>query len=134
VNALRTTPRTSVSANVIRWGPLLLAVFGLGTSGCLRTTLWSGRAPGAAAVGWEGRWHHGFVFGLNEVPGPIEPDVVCPEGWAEVDTSVDPLQFAIALGTLGIYVPTTVSVVCADPAAALVEPIVPGSASEGVPK
>jgi len=85
------------------------------SSGCVRTTIRSGRAPGAVAEGWEGRWHHGFAFGLDEAEGPIEPNLVCPSGWSEVDTAIDPLQFVIAVGTLGIYVPTTISVVCAVP-------------------
>jgi hypothetical protein len=82
---------------------------------CVRTTIRSGRAPGDVPPGWEDRWHHGFVFGLAELPGPVPLDALCPGGWSEVDTAIDPIQSVIALFTLGIYTPTTISVICAEP-------------------
>jgi hypothetical protein len=97
-----------------RLGAALLALV-FCALGCVRTTIRSGRAPGVAPTGWEERWRHGLAFGLAELPGPVAPDALCPRGWAEVDTAIDPVQAAIALLTLGIYTPTTVSVVCADP-------------------
>jgi hypothetical protein len=100
-----------------RFSAMIVALL-IGTSGCVRTTIRSGRAPGAAAIGWEERWHHGFVFGFDEFPGPVTPDALCPNGWSEVDTAIDPMQAVIAVLTLGIYTPTTVSVVCADPRSA----------------
>lgn len=87
----------------------------VGPVGCVRTTIRSGRAPGPVPPGWEDRWHHSFVFGLDELPGPIPLDALCPDGWSEVDTAIDPIQSVMALLTLGIYTPTTVSVVCAEP-------------------
>jgi hypothetical protein len=91
----------------------------LGTAACLcscvRTTIRSGLAPGLAPEGWTDRWHHTFLFGLDEVPGPIAPEQVCPHGWAQIDTALDPMQSAIAALTLGVYTPSTVTVVCADP-------------------
>jgi len=86
----------------------------------VRTTIRSGRAPLFAAPGWEERWHHEFFLGLDEDPGPVRPEVLCPNGWSQVETHIDPLQGAIALLTLGIYTPSTVSVICADPRPATV--------------
>jgi hypothetical protein len=89
----------------------------LGAAGCVKTTIRSGRAPGVAPPGWEERWRHGVALGLDELTGPVAPNVLCPNGWSEVDMAIDPVQAAIAMLTLGIYTPTTVSVVCADPGA-----------------
>jgi hypothetical protein len=68
--------------------------------------------PGDAAFGWEGRWHHAFFLGQYERSAPIAPQRLCPQGWAELDSELDPLQTAIAIVTLGIYTPSTVSVIC----------------------
>jgi len=87
----------------------------IGTAGCVRTTIRSGLAPGNVPPGWEDRWHHGFVFGLEELPGPIPIHAICPNGWSEIDATIDPIQSVIAAATLGIYTPTTISVVCAVP-------------------
>ncbi len=95
-------------------GASTLGLF-LGSVGCVRTTIRSGRAPGDVPPGWEDRWHHGVVFGLNELPGPIPLDALCPDGWSEVDAAIDPIQSIVALLTLGVYTPTTISVVCAEP-------------------
>jgi hypothetical protein len=93
----------------------LAAIMLVGPAGCVRTTIRSGLAPGHVPTGWEGRWHHGFVLGFDELPGPVPVDALCPEGWSQVDTSIDPVQSVLAIMTLGIYTPTTVSVVCAEP-------------------
>lgn len=93
------------------WWPLLGILL---LSGCLRTSIRSGKAPGAVPTDWQERWHHGFALGLVELHGPVVATRVCPAGWSEINTSVDPMQTVIALGTLGIYTPTTISVVCAD--------------------
>lgn len=85
------------------------------SAGCVRSTIRSGLAPGAAPKEWVDRWHHAFLFGLDELPGPITPDLACPLGWAQVDTAIDPMQGTVSLLTLGIYTPATVTVVCADP-------------------
>lgn len=97
---------------------VLAAVLLCGSAGCVRTTIRSGLAPGYAPTGWEARWHHGFVFGFDELPGPVPVDALCPEGWSQIDSSIDPVQSVLAIMTLGIYTPTTVSVVCAEPSAA----------------
>jgi len=78
----------------------------------MRTTLRSGKMPGNAAPGWDDRWHHAFLFGLLRQSDAISPNDVCPQGWAQLDSELDPLQTAIALVTLGIYTPSTISVIC----------------------
>lgn len=94
----------------------LTALFGIALailqSSCLRTTLRSGKLPGDAAYAWEHRWHHAFFLGQFEGSRPIAPERICPQGWAQIDSELDPLQTAIALVTLGIYTPSTVSVIC----------------------
>ncbi|HMA96016.1 MAG TPA: hypothetical protein VKP30_25190 [Polyangiaceae bacterium] len=91
----------------------LLALLAL--SGCFRTSIRSGKAPGLAPTAWEERWNHGLFWGQIDSHGPAVANQICPAGWAEIDTSLDPMQTVIAVATLGIYTPTTVSVVCADP-------------------
>jgi hypothetical protein len=81
--------------------------------GCLRTTIRSGKLPGDAPYQWEARWHHAFFLGQYERSSPIAPNKICPKGWAQIDSELDPLQTAIAIVTLGVYTPSTVSVVCA---------------------
>lgn len=92
-------------------GTVLCAV---GHWGCVRTTIRSGQAPGSVATNWQDRWHHAYLLGLHERPGPVVLDEACPHGWAEVDASIDPLQAVIAIITLGIYTPSTITVVCSD--------------------
>lgn len=81
-------------------------------AGCMRTSIRSGQMPGDAANQWEGRWQHAFILGQVERSGPIDPNRICPMGWAQIDVELDPLQTSIAILTLGIYTPTTVTVVC----------------------
>lgn len=83
--------------------------------GCVRTTIRSGQPPGATAADWQDRWHHAFFLGFDEWPGPAVLGQVCPNGWAEVEASIDPMQAVIAVGTLGVYTPTTMTIVCSDP-------------------
>jgi hypothetical protein len=104
-----------VTANVrtktLLRGTLFLALCGA-LGGCLRTTIRSGKMPGDAAYRWENRWHHAFFLGQYEQSGPIEPLRLCPQGWAQLDSELDPLQTAIAIVTLGVYTPSTISVIC----------------------
>jgi hypothetical protein len=89
-----------------------LIVAGLFAVGCMRTTFRSGRMPGDAPTDWNHRWHHSFLFGQLECPGAIEPSRACPLGWAELELEQDPLQTTVSLLTLGVYTPSTVTVVC----------------------
>lgn len=97
----------------VKWSGALLCV--ACHCGCVRTTIRSGQAPGSVATNWQDRWHHAYFLGLDERPGPVVLDEACPNGWAEVDASIDPMQAVIALATLGIYTPSTITVVCSDP-------------------
>lgn len=92
-------------------GAVLCAVC---NGGCVRTTIRSGQAPGSVATNWHERWHHAYLLGLHERPGPVVLDEACPYGWAEVDTSIDPMQAVIAIVTLGVYTPSTITVICSD--------------------
>jgi Bor protein len=42
-------------------------------------------------------------------------DEICPRGWSEVRASSSFLGGLLAWGTLGIYTPTNVTIVCAAP-------------------
>jgi hypothetical protein len=106
-------PRVSARSQPQKTLRILLGIaFALHQSSCLRTTLRSGKLPGDAAYAWEHRWHHAFFLGQFEGSRPIAPERICPQGWAQIDSELDPLQTAIALITLGIYTPSTVSVIC----------------------
>ncbi|MGC4064705.1 MAG: hypothetical protein QM784_08695 [Polyangiaceae bacterium] len=82
----------------------------LGT-GCLRTTVRSGSMPGDAAPSRNAAWHHDFLLGQLRTR-PISPTQDCPQGWAQIDMELNPLQTAIAILTIGIHTPSTVTVVC----------------------
>jgi hypothetical protein len=80
-------------------------------SGCMRTTVRTGSMPGDAAWTRNAAWHHAFFLGQLRTR-PIAPTQDCPQGWSQIDMELDPLQTAIALLTIGIYTPSTVTVVC----------------------
>lgn len=95
----------------MRFHYLFVSLLALSTS-CVRTTIRSGKMPGEPAPGWDERWNHAFLLGQVQSSAPVVPDRVCPQGWAQLETALDPLQTAVAIVTLGIYTPTTVSVIC----------------------
>lgn len=85
-------------------------------SGCFQTTLRSGHPPGEAPPGYDRRWHSGWVVGALETGGPHDLARVCPEGWAQIETTTDPSQALVTLLTIGIYAPQSVTVICRVPA------------------
>ncbi len=89
-------------------------------TGCFTTTVRSGHAPAREAI-YE-RWHNGYLGGLIEGAAAIDLPRLCPEGWAEVRTSLEPMQTLVSLVTLLIYAPQTVTVVCAAPGAPAAAP------------
>jgi hypothetical protein len=93
--------------------------FGLAT-GCFTTTVRSGQPPGREAA-YE-RLHNGYLGGLIESSGPYDLPRLCPEGWSEVTTSLAPEQALTSLLTLFIYMPQTVTIVCAAPGATAAAP------------
>jgi hypothetical protein len=91
----------------------LCVLVGLLASACFRTTIHSGLPPDGPAPGFDRRWHSGFVFGLVEIDGPYDLQQLCPVGWSELASDMEPLQVAAFVLTLGIYAPQRVTIVCA---------------------
>lgn len=83
--------------------------------GCYRVRVQSGLPPGETAPGQEDRWYHAFLLGLAEPQGPIQLSELCPGGWAELEEQSDFLTGAVAVGTLGLYTPHRLTIVCARP-------------------
>ncbi len=98
----------------MRRAALALIASALAT-GCFTTTVRSGHAPAREAA-YE-KWHHGYLGGLIEGSGPYDLRRMCPEGWAEITTSLEPVQTLTSLFTLFVYMPQTVTIVCATPGA-----------------
>jgi hypothetical protein len=96
-----------------RW-TRLSALFGAVTlcTGCYTTSVRSGAAPGRTPVGYEDRWHHGFLWGLAEASGPYDINQICPQGWSEVRTELTFLTGLVGALTWGIYYPQSVTFVC----------------------
>jgi hypothetical protein len=82
--------------------------------GCFRATVYSGEPPARPPAGYDEHWHHGFVAGLIESEGSYELDQACPNGWAEVGTTTDPLDSLLTVLTWTLYSPQDVSIVCAE--------------------
>ena len=97
-----------------RLGRLALA-FALAASGCAETVFRSGLPAGQTAPSYDRRWRDALLYGTVEPARPVPLDQICPIGWSEI--RVTPTFPAALLGwvTLGIYTPTTVTVVCAAP-------------------
>lgn len=90
---------------------LVLALASLG--GCYRGTVASGLPPARTAPTYREAWHNGWLLGMVEGNGGVRASEVCPGGWAELTTFIDPLHGLVTLFTLGIYTPHGLTVVCA---------------------
>ncbi|HVW25751.1 MAG TPA: hypothetical protein VHC69_10295 [Polyangiaceae bacterium] len=93
----------------------LVAAVCLWQLGCGEIVVRSGLPAGVVARGYRERWHDSVLFGTVESARREPLDEICPHGWSEVRASSSFLTGALAWGTLGIYTPTTVTVVCAAP-------------------
>jgi hypothetical protein len=96
---------------------LTVAVVALSLSmvACGEAVVRSGKPAGDVATGYDARWHDSFLFGTVE-PGEREPLArICPAGWSEIRVSASLLAGLIQWGTLGVYTPANVTVVCAAP-------------------
>ncbi|MFZ5894078.1 MAG: hypothetical protein ACOY0T_23660 [Myxococcota bacterium] len=83
------------------------------TASCASTRVYSGKPPGETASGYDARWHAAFFFGGVALHDDYQLDEICPEGWSEVKVEPDALTFLASLGTLFIYMPSRLTVVCA---------------------
>lgn len=83
--------------------------------GCGEVILRSGLPAGETAAAYRERWHGSLLFGMVEPQSAAGLGEICPRGWSEVRTSSSFITGVLSWGTLGIYTPTTVTVVCAAP-------------------
>lgn len=81
--------------------------------GCASTNVYSGKPPGAPATGYDARWHSALLLGAVSLSKPYDLATICREGWSEVRVEPDPFTLIATLGTLFIYTPSRVTVVCA---------------------
>jgi hypothetical protein len=93
---------------------LLSTVCGLSLSGCGEAVIRTGLPAGEVARDYRERWHESFFFGTVDGRAP-RLDAICPGGWAELRLEASFLQAVLSWGTLGIYTPTSVTLVCAAP-------------------
>jgi len=94
-------------------------------AGCYTIRYERRAAPEAGAP--REQWHHGLVGGLIDASGPLDLDRACPDGFARVENEVTFFnwvgQFLTGFGGLwvlnaNLWAPSTVRVVCAQPAGA----------------
>lgn len=105
------------SRHLLRVAGLTLAA--CASVGCYRAHVSSGLPPGDPAGAWDFRWKHAFLFGQADTDENTDLSRVCPSGWAEIDERHDLLTAATTVGTLGMYTPRRVTVVCAGPTRSL---------------
>jgi hypothetical protein len=97
-----------------RPGPIAAVLSSLWLLGCGEVVVRSGQPAGDVTSDHRARWHDSFLFGTTE--GRREPlDELCPRGWSEIRVSSSFTQALLSWSTLGIYTPTSVTVVCAAP-------------------
>jgi hypothetical protein len=82
-------------------------------SGCASTRLYSGKPPGATATGYDARWHSALLLGAVPVHDEYHLEELCKRGWSELRLEPDAFTFLASLGTLFIYTPSRLTVVCA---------------------
>ena len=92
------------------------------TGGCFRTTVRSGQPPWHSPESHYEKWHSGYLIGIVEGSGPYDLNRVCPDGWAEVETEMDPFQSYLGIQTLGIYAPQSATIACTAPGAPAAPP------------
>jgi hypothetical protein len=93
---------------------LLLALSVASLSGCGEAVFRNGLSAGDVARDYRERWHDSFFFGTTEGQG-MDLEAICPRGWAEIRVEASFLQAVLSWSTLGMYTPTSVTVVCAAP-------------------
>ena len=100
-------------------------------AGCYHVTVDTGRSPSGQTI--ERPWANSFVYGL--VPPPVvETASQCPNGVARVESQISFLNGLVAVLTLSIYTPMTITVQCAGgmaPDAAAAGSTVKGTGRDG---
>jgi hypothetical protein len=81
--------------------------------GCASTRFYSGKAPAETASGYDARWHSALFLGSVPLHRPYELARICRQGWSEVRMEADAFTVLVTLGTLFIYTPSRLTVVCA---------------------
>jgi len=94
--------------------------------GCGATVVRSGLPAGRPPDAYDERWHHGFIFGLVDASGPYDLREICPLGWSEMRVTNSVLGVFLQSVTIGIYTPSSVTIICAKTAS---DP--PDAAGEG---
>lgn len=79
-------------------------------SACYRVTVVTGAPPAAPLV--DRPWANSFVLGIVP-PSPVDVSRECPGGVSRVVTQRRLANQGVALLTLGVYTPMTVTVTCA---------------------
>lgn len=89
---------------------LLIAGLLLGTAGCYKAVIDTGRQPNGQTI--ERPWAHSFIGGLVP-PSVTETASQCSGGVAQVTTQHSFLNLVAHAVTFGIYSPMTITVQCA---------------------
>ena len=82
----------------------------LALAGCATTTIRSGEPPGKTAIGFDEKWHPGFLFGTVRGVRRYDLSRACPRGWAEIRVEPDPFTILAGVVTLFIYAPSRVTI------------------------
>jgi hypothetical protein len=96
---------------------LLALTLGSSATACYRTVIRDGSPKGASPVLFEHAWHHGFIFGIGEIPSTgYRLDDLCPQGWSEIKVYTSGLNAltSAVFGGSAIYSPQTISLHCAE--------------------
>ncbi len=92
---------------------VVVAILSLAAAGCFRMTVKNGQPAAPPNIEYDGRWHHGLIYGLAELSGPYDLSKICPNGWAEIHTETPFVQGLVAGISYDIYTPQSVTVRCA---------------------
>ncbi len=92
---------------------LMLALFM--TSACYTTRItFQKEARGVLDENWDGKYHHGLVYGMVELSDPVALGEICPAGVAYVQQEQTFINSFVNSTTRGIYTPQSVWVYCVD--------------------
>lgn len=90
----------------------IVLVLALLLTGCYRITVRNANPVGETPIEYDGRWHHGLIYGLAELSGPYDLSKACPRGWAAIHTETPFVQGLVTVLTWNIYTPQSVTIRC----------------------